>query len=75
MERQVTIAEFSSWSRAQIARSKLESEGIPCILLNTAMNSLYGGWFTIVLRVPEEAGAHALAILADLDLGEGPMYL
>ncbi|WP_170266212.1 putative signal transducing protein [Phaeocystidibacter marisrubri] len=76
MEKQVTIAEYSSWSSAQIARGKLESEGIPCVLLNTAMNSLYGGSFTtIVIRVPEEAAPHAMAILADIDLGDGPMYL
>lgn len=56
-------------------RSKLESEGIPCILLNTAMNSIYGGFPSIVIRVPEEALEHAIAVLADIDLGEGPMYI
>lgn len=75
MEKQVTIAEYSNWTRAQIARSKLESEGIPCILLNSTMNSIYGGMLTIILRVPEEAAAHAMAVLADLDLGESPLEI
>lgn len=71
MEQQVTIAEFSDFNQAHIARSKLESEGIPCVLFNSGLN-VFGGHSLldrIVLRVPKEAKEHAIAVLADLDFG------
>ncbi|KAB2810350.1 putative signal transducing protein [Phaeocystidibacter luteus] len=75
MEQQVTIAEYYDWSTAHIARSKLEAEGIPCIVLNSHTFSAYGGAVSLSLRVPKEAREHAIAVLADLDFGQGPLYL
>lgn len=73
MEKQVKVAEYLSWSRAHIARSKLESEGIPCILSGDHMNTMYGS--PVALIVPKEAWEHAVAVLADLDFNNGPLYL
>lgn len=72
MEQQVTIAEYSDFSRAHIARAKLESEGIPCIVITPASNVFGGGvmYSGIQIRVPKEAAEHAYAVLADLDFGE-----
>ncbi len=74
MEKQVTVAEYSSWSRAHIARGRLEAEGIPCVLLNTSMNVMHGGWIAIQVRIPAEAWEHAVAVLADIDFDD-PTYI
>lgn len=72
MEQQVTVAEYSDFSRAHIARAKLESEGIPCFVITPASNVFGGGvmFNGIQLRVPKEAAEHAYAVLADLDFGD-----
>lgn len=77
MVNQVTIAEFVDWSKAHIARSRLEAEGIPVFMVNQNMNTLYGGSLNmnIILRVPAEAAPHAMAVMADLDFGQAPMEI
>lgn len=41
MEELITIATFSSSSRAYLLRAKLESEGISCVLNDVYMNNLF----------------------------------
>lgn len=69
MENFTTILSFDSLPLAHIARSRLESEGIPCILRNeniVAIDWLYanavGG---VTLQVPTSLAEEALTLLAE----------
>jgi hypothetical protein len=63
----VTVASFSQPVEAHLARTKLESEGIPCVVddeylvrVNWLLSNAVGG---VKLRVPPEDAAHARELL------------
>lgn len=58
---------------AQIIRTHLEAEGIPCAVADENMNSIYGGAvgaFSPRVMVREEDVERALAVLAENGGGE-----
>ena len=59
----VTIASYQMPHEAQVAKFRLEEEGIPAVILDNNMSSLYGGLVEIRLQVPEEDAYDALDIL------------
>jgi hypothetical protein len=65
----IPIASFSDLSMAYIARSKLESAGIPCVLENEYLVGIH--WFYsnavggVTLKVPEDAAAEAAMLLGE----------
>ncbi|MFC3853044.1 putative signal transducing protein [Salinispirillum marinum] len=65
----VTIARFSMAFEAQIAKARLDSEGMPAFLADVHTNnalSIYGDAFGgIRLQVPEEVAERAVQILAE----------
>lgn len=67
--RWITVATFSQSTRAQIARLKLESEDIPCIILDE--NLVATDWFMsiavggIKVQVPEPEAARAVLLLGE----------
>jgi hypothetical protein len=70
MNELVTIAEFDDFHRAHIFKSKLENEGIFCVLLNQNMFGLFpipGSHFTIQVQVRLEDGHRALDLFYELE--------
>ncbi len=59
----VTIATYHMPHEAHVAKFRLEEEGIPAVILDNNMSSLYGGLVEIRLQVPEEDAEDALDIL------------
>lgn len=59
----VTIATYHMPHEAHVARFRLEEEGIPAMILDNNMNSMYGGLVEIRLQVREEDAADAIDIL------------
>lgn len=59
----VTIATYHLPHEAHVARFRLEQEGIPAVILDDTMNTLYGGFVEIRLQVPEELADEAIDIL------------
>jgi DNA-directed RNA polymerase subunit RPC12/RpoP len=67
--RWVTVASFPNVVAADIAQLKLESEQIPCVVLNRNLVSLNWLWTNafggLMIQVPEHEVARATAILAE----------
>lgn len=62
----VTLEEFSSEQEAAIVKGRLEAAGIPCVLENTTISSVYPmtmTWAPIKLLVPESEAGKAREIL------------
>ncbi len=59
----VTIATYYLPHEAQVAKFRLEEEGIPAMILDGNMNSMYGGLVEIRLQVREEDADDAIDIL------------
>ncbi len=59
----VTIASYHMPHEAQVAKFRLEEEGIPAMILDNNINSMYGGLVEIRLQVREEDADDALDIL------------
>src|SRR5512141_2269420 len=70
--RWVVIA-IVSWAEAEVMRSKLESEGIPCLLqreaAGTAFGITIGPMGEVRVLVPETLADRALELLNDRDAG------
>lgn len=69
MSELIEAARFQSRIDADLARLKLENEGIAAFLFDAEINSMYGGLFLPVrLMVPADDLADVQAILAAADL-------
>ena len=66
-DRFVTVARFSLAIDAQLARARLEAEGVPCHLSNEASAQLDGAG-SVDLQVPTEHARAASELLAGLGL-------
>lgn len=79
MEELITLVEFTDWTHAHIVKGRLESEGIPCVLLNENMNNIlpmgnfaFGG---IQLKVRLSDAHRAFDIYNETNWEEGDSYL
>lgn len=62
----VEAARYQSRVEADLARLRLENDGIEALLFDAEINSFYGGLFVPVrLMVPDDDLAAALTILAE----------
>jgi hypothetical protein len=61
--RLVTVATFAVAADAQIARQRLEAEGIPVVLRNEGDAHALGGLAGVLLQVPEEMSRAASELL------------
>ena len=70
-DRLVTIARFSTPIEAQLARARLEAEGIPCYLANEAHAQMNGGLGGVQLQVAEGNAQSASEALRQDDSATG----
>ncbi len=66
-DRLVTVARFARAIDAQLAKARLEADGVPCHLLNEASAQLDGSG-GVDLQVPTELARAASELLAELGL-------
>lgn len=77
MEKLVTIATFNTVNEAYVVKARLESEGIPCRLLDVNINTLiptntFGG---VKLQVPLELSREAVDIYYEIGNGLGTLEI
>ena len=70
-DRLVTIARFSSPIEAQLAKARLEAEGVSCHLANEAHAQMNGGLGGVQLQVAEEIAQSASEMLGNVDSEAG----
>ncbi len=70
-DRLVTIARFSTPIEAQLAKARLEAEGIPCYLANEAHAQMNGGLGGVQLQVAEGLAQSASEVLRQDDSTTG----
>lgn len=61
-----TVATYSSFEEAQIVRGMLEANGIPCVVNNATLASVYpmtSTWTPLELMVPAQCAAQAEKLL------------